>query len=178
MKIVWLIVSVIFIFIAIFLGYYGAFTPIHVQKESKDQIFFVKKTVTGDYAQTAKVQSDFFVALQEDLILSTKGIGIYYDNPKDVAIDDLRSDVGCVVLKTDTAKISTLFKYELAKLGAGDYIVAEFPFRGSLSVFFGVFRVYPKLTAFAEKNGLTLGYAVEICDVPNEMTYYMMRIAE
>lgn len=178
MKIVWLILSVVLIFLAIFLGYFGAFATIQVEKNVVNEIFFVKERVTGDYSQTPVVQDRLFGQLQKDSIVSTKGIGIYYENPEEVQTEELRSDIGCVIEKDDVGLLREKTGYDLDTLPSGNYIIAEFPFRGTLSVIFGVIRVYPKLTAYAEKHDLELSYGVELCDVPENKMIYMMRIAE
>lgn len=176
MKVLWLVVSVVILSVAIFLGYFGAFTPIKVELKEQEEIYFVKKSIVGDYAQSGTVQAELYKSLLADSIETTNGIGIYYDNPQEVPVHELRSDVGCIISVEDTSKIHMLFKYEVAKLNRGSYITADFPFKGQMSIMFGILRVYPKLDTYSKENKLDIDYAVEIYDVPGKKTTYMMRL--
>lgn len=178
MRIFWLILAVVIIGVAIFFGYFGAFKPIKITEIELGEFYFVKKSVIGDYAQSGAVQMELYEALANDSIASTKGVGIYYDNPDTTPKEELRSDVGCIIDAKDTTKVQMLFKYELAKMDAGKYVSADFPFKGQLSIIFGVLRVYPKLAQYLKKHQLLSDYSVEIYDVPQKKVQYMFRLQD
>ncbi|MFW6222251.1 MAG: hypothetical protein ACOC3T_01430, partial [Bacteroidota bacterium] len=59
------------------------------------------------------------------------------------------------------------------------YIVAEFPFKGKLSIIFGIMKVYPSIEKFVKKKGYSNdGAVMEIYDVPNKKILYRKEIIE
>ena len=174
MNIVLIIIAVLAILLIAVYTYYGGFSKISFRIENQGGETIVYENVTGDYSQTAKVSDKVYYALlNEEKVATTKGIGIYYDNPKIVEKDKLRSDVGCIVENIDSATLTRLAeKYQVKTLPQGNFVVAEFPFKGKLSVLFGVMKVYPALDKFNKENGYIESPVMEIYDVPNKKITY------
>ena len=174
MSIVLIILAVLVVLLIAICAYYGGFGKINFRIENQGGETVVYENVTGDYSQTPKVSDKIYYALlNEEKIATTKGIGIYYDNPKKVEKDKLRSDIGCIVENTDSATLTRLAeKYQIKTLPQSDFVVAEFPFKGKLSVLFGIMKVYPALDKFDKEHAYIESPITEIYDVPNKKIIY------
>ena len=103
------------------------------------------------------------------LVLNRDHIGIYYDDPEAVPEADLRYAVG-VILSTgsdqpDSDEMSKMVEngYKIAIFPKPNFVVmAEFPFRNTLSIYMGIFRVYPLLKEYIATRGLCAYPALEI----------------
>lgn len=174
MKIILIIFGVFIVLFVSVYAYYGGFSKVYVKVENQGGEVVVYENVTGDYKQTPKVSDKIYYSLLNDeQIETTRGIGIFYDNPRKVEKDKLRSEVGCIVENADSTMIARLSdKYQIKTLRKGDYIVAEFPFKGTMSILMGIMKVYPALSTYCEKNGYKESPVIEIYDVPNGKIIY------
>ncbi|HCO68693.1 MAG TPA: hypothetical protein DIT04_13175 [Dysgonomonas sp.] len=174
------VLIILFAALAGFYAYYGGFDeiPVRVEKQGGETIVFEK--VTGDYSQTPLYTDKIYNSLlNEDNLETTRGFGIFYDNPKDVETEKLRSEAGCIIdVELDSLQQARLTeKYNLKTLPESNYIIAEFPYKGSVSIMVGIFKVYPILEKYAEQNGLTAaGPVTEIYDVPGMKIVYRQEI--
>lgn len=172
-----MIVVIVIVIIALLFGvytYYGGFYDIKVLTETVGGETMVYKKVTGDYKQTSSVTNEVYHYLLNDLGIKTyKGIGIFYDNPKHKKKEELRSEAGCVIEPADIHKLdTTLCKYEIKQLPYRESVVADFPYKGGISVLIGLMRIYPKLEKYRETHNLPDHPAVEIYDIPNKKVIY------
>ena len=174
MKVVLIIIAILVVLLIVVYAYYGGFTKVRFKIESQGGETIVYENFTGDYSQTAKVGDKVYYALLNDeKIETTKGIGIYYDNPKKVEKEKLRAESGCIVENADSATIVRLAeKYKVKTLPQSEFVVAEFPFKGKLSVLFGIMKVYPALEKFSNEHGYVDSPVTEIYDVPNKKIIY------
>lgn len=174
MKTVIIIISAISIIILI-LAYYGAFAKIKVKVEPHDSNYIVYKPVTGSYKQSGIVSDEVYYDLLNNYGVETyKGIGLYFDDPKDTATEDLRSEIGCVLESTQISDLEEIKdKYNTKKLSEGNYPTVQFPYKGKLSVIFGLLKVYPALNKFKEDNKeYQNSYIIETWDIPNKKIIY------
>lgn len=172
-----MIVVIVVILIAVLFGlyaWYGGFYDVKVRTETVGGETMVYKKVTGDYKQTSSVTNEVYNHLLHDLRIETcKGAGIFYDNPKLVKKEELRSEVGCIVEPSDIDKLDTMLcKYEIKQLPYRELAVTEFPYKGAISVLIGIIRVYPKLEEYVKTHHLPEHPVVEIYDVPGRKIMY------
>lgn len=174
MKIALIIITVLVVVIIVVCVRYGGFSRVVVKVGTGGGETIVYENMTGDYSRSPEVSDRIYNALlNEEKIETTKGVGIYYDNPRNVANDKLRSEIGCVIDGADSSTLARLAgKYSMKTLPHGEYVVAEFPFRGKLSVVFGIMKVYPALDKFCRERGYADGPITEIYDVPNKKITY------
>jgi len=175
-----IILTLILILVTIY-AYYGGFYKINFEVRQGGGETLVYRSLKGDYSQTGKVTDEIYqILLSEYEIETFNGFGIYYDNPAEVATEELRSDVGCILPDAHADKIPMLeseFKVETAPFG--DFVVAEFPYRGQLSFMVGVMKVYPAMARYVEQQGLNPNTPVmEIYDIPNKKIIYRKEIVE
>lgn len=170
-------IYVILIIIAFLFGlysYYGGFHKIRIRTERVGGEMMVYKKVTGDYKQTSSVTNEVYNYLLHNFKIETyKGIGIFYDNPRNVKREDLRSEVGCIIESKYMDKLDTAYcKYEIKNLPYKQWIVTEFPYKGGISVWIGLSRVYPQLEKYVKLHRLPPNPVIEIYDIPNKKIIY------
>jgi predicted transcriptional regulator YdeE len=179
MKITLIIIGVILALMAIVFIYYGGLSKVNCRIDTQGGETLVFKDMIGDYAKSGKLSNEVYYTLLNDYEIETfKGFGIYYDNPKEVEKNKLRSEIGCIVEQKDISKVSQI-KGELKTKTYPEqsYIVAEFPFKGKLSIILGITKVYPSLEKFVKEKGYNNdGAVMEIYDVPNRKILYRKEI--
>ena len=181
MKIILIVLAILIIALIAFYAYYGGFKKIHVSiSESGGEILIYEK-IEGDYKQSGVIMDKIYNSLlNEDKIETFKGFGIYYDNPRKVEKSKLRSEAGCILEKKDIDKLPNLEKkYTVRTFPEKKYIITEFPYRGKISIFFSIMKVYPALNKFAKQNDFNEESAVmDIYDVPNKKVLYRKELKE
>ena len=169
-----IIVFIVLGILTLVIGIFGGFYKVKIQMVNTGGETLVYENVTGAYNQTAKISNKVYYDLLNNFnIETTKGFGIYYDNPKNIEQSKLRSEVGCIVEDIDDntlVKIKEHFKVKI--LPIENYLVVEFPFRGFPSIMIGMIKVYPKLNKYIHENNLEDGPIMEIYDVPNKKIIY------
>lgn len=162
-----------------FYGYYGGFVKISIKESECGGETLVYEDMKGDYSQSGKVSDKVYHTLLEKHNITTyKGFGIYFDNPREVAKEDLRSMVGCILEEEDIDKVELLqADIKIRRYPATRYITAEFPMKGFPSVILGIFKVYPALQEYCNANGYSVNTPVmEIWDKPNKKIIYRKEI--
>jgi len=145
----------------------GLFAKIDVKTvEPKDYSSMVVayKSARGPYKGAGEIFTDIC-----SIIMNRDHIGIYYDDPDAVAGNDLRYAVGAILAtgseEPDPVELEAVTKegYKIAHFPKPNYVVlAEFPFTNTLSIYIGIFRVYPKLKEYIATHGLCAYPALEI----------------
>lgn len=156
-------------------AYYGGFRTITFDIREDGGEIFVYENVTGDYSQSPVVMDSIYYALINDFnIETTKGAGLYYDNPQHVEKSKLRSEIGCMLDGAlDSLKMAQLSgRFKIKILPRTNYIETKFPNKGMVSTFVGIMKIYPAMTDFVEKNGYKDSPVMEIYDVPTETIIY------
>lgn len=170
----YIIITVITAFLFGLYAYYGGFHDIKIETKIVGGEVVVYKKVTGDYKQTSSVTTEIYDYLLNNLKIETyKGIGIFYDNPKNVKKEDLKSEVGCIIEAKDVNKLNaTNCKYRIKQLPYSQSSVTEFPYKGGISILIGLNRVYPKMEKYIKMHNLPQNPVTEIYDVPNKKIRY------
>ena len=179
MKTILIILIVLAAILLVLFVYFGGLKKIQVTISKQGGETLVYEKVLGDYRLSAGVMDKIYYSLLEDHKIETfKGFGIYYDNPRKVEKSKLRSEAGCILEDTNDAVIEKLAgKYNIKLFPAKDFMVAEFPYKGKLSVMMGIMKVYPALDRFAKENGFEEdGWVMEIYDIPGKKIIYRKEI--
>ena len=181
LKIVLIVFAVLIAVVVVAYIYYGGLSKVVVKEEVQGGEVLVYEEVTGDYAQTGKFTDKIYYSLlNNEGIATTKGFGIFYDNPQQVEKSKLRSDIGCIVEGLDSAQIADLSdKYKVRIYPQGNYVTAEFAFKGHMSIMIGLMKVYSQIEKFMKENGFSdKGSVMEIYDVPNKKIIYRKEIVK
>ncbi|MBU3914542.1 GyrI-like domain-containing protein [bacterium] len=179
MKIALTIVTFVVISIVIVLSYYGLFADIRLENRNVGPFKLVYEKHIGDYKNTSVIMDKiYYTLLNEDSIATTKGFGLYYDKPGTVETGKQRSIAGCILEGQDEIKVAELSKkYNIKEFPASDSIVVDFPFKGMVSIFIGIFRVYPQISDYLKEKGERLDAPVmEIYDGINKRIIYIVPI--
>ncbi|MDV6235477.1 GyrI-like domain-containing protein [Leptospira ellisii] len=141
----------------LFLIYMGAFSPVEVKEEVRGPFFTIQHERIGDYRNVGQT----FETLQKELPLSGikdfKLFAIYLDNPNDVPKEKLRCEVGAILSEPiGTLPSGLSLPLTIRTIPARKYLLAEFPLKNFLSIFLGIYKVYPKLFRACEAQGCDL----------------------
>jgi len=177
LKTLLIILSVIIVLFTLFSWYIGLFTNVEVEEKIEGGYTVVGKDFVGPYAKAGKFMTEVDAELTELGIKSTKGFGIYYDNPRTVAPDKCRSYVGNVLEEKDYERINELQAkgFKVDTIPATTSVVAYFPIKTNMSYMIGPIKVYPKLSKYISDKGYKMTSSIEIYDVPNKNIIYIMQ---
>jgi len=173
--ILYVVVSLLIITLIIYANYNG-FSNVSVQIKKEGGEHLLYREITGPYSQTGLELSKVKYDLKSQFNIETaKDFGMYFDNPQKVEKSKLRSEVGCILENADTTRIFWLkSKFEIKVLPVKDYITAEFPYKGKMSILIGLMKVYPALLKNVKANGYSEeGPIMEIYDLPNNKILYL-----
>jgi len=179
------IVGIIFVVLALaiagvvaYLSKHGLFYSVSISEQNKGPYLLVYKKHIGDYKDAGKITNEIYYDLLNNHGLeTTKGFGLYYDNPQQVEKEKLRSIAGCIIEGKSIEELEAIAaKYAIKEYPASQSVVASFPNKGMVSIILGVFKVYPKLGAYIENNNYTAVPIMEVYDQPNQKTDYISSI--
>lgn len=176
-KWVLIVLAVIALLLAAFLWYLGAFSSLKAYESVKGPYLIAYERSVGPYAKTGPIFEKVYNELKADGIETTRGLGIYYDDPSTVPAEKLRSDCGIVIEPKARRKfwrVSRKFKNKWVR--RSKCIVVEFPIKNALSYMIGPMKAYPALMKHAEAKGYKTNVAYEIYDEPNGKIYFIMPI--
>ena len=176
-KITLVVLILIIVAIVLFLNYVGFFSKIVIEEKEMGPYVLVYEDHKGDYRGTRKIQDNIYDSLLNKYGIETfKGFGVYYDDPKKVSKEELRSIAGCILDESDYNSIEKLKEnnFKVTETSKQRSIVVEFPLKNTLSVFIGIMKVYPEINKFVEKNGLKQKEIMEVYDVPAKKIIYIM----
>ncbi|MDD5224930.1 MAG: GyrI-like domain-containing protein [bacterium] len=175
MKYVLGLIGVLFVILISVLTYYGMFAKVTISEQETGPYWLVYEKYIGDYKNVGPVMTKLSEELKKkESIETSRGFGLYYDNPQEVAKDKLRSLVGCILEEKDTSKIQGLqAKYNIKSYPVSKSVVASFPYRGHPSIFVGIFKVYPKFFSYLKDHNFTPVPLMELYDLPNKKIIYI-----
>lgn len=179
-KVLLVIGIIVLIAIAAFIGILvqaGLFYTVQVTEGMSGPYTLVYLEQTGNYSKAGDTGMKVYQDLVKDFgITTTKGFGIYLDDPKTVPEAELRSEVGCILEGDDVKKITLLkSKFKVKNLDAKKSMIASHPFNNPFSIMLGITKVYPLFakTAAIRKSEFTV--TMEIYDMPAKKIIYIMR---
>ena len=175
-KIILAVIIVLTIPLAAFLWYMGVFTTLIIGTEKSPHYWLVYEKIKGDYRQAGDSCGKVYTWLYANNIVTTKGFGIYYDNPQKTQKNELRSIAGCILEDKDIDKIEQIKqKFFVKEFFPVTSIKTTFPYKNKFSIFLGIFKAYPEIEKYTSKNNLLKNYtcSIEIYDEPNMTITYL-----
>ena len=177
LKITFITIGIIIILAVVSLWYVGFFTKINIQEKEAGGYVLAGEEIIGSYSKVGPVIMKVDKKLKDMGLSSTKGFGIYYDNPKTTPQAQRRSYVGNIIETKDLDKIEVIktqgLKVDSVPLAKS--LVVEFPIRNQLSYMIGPMRAYPKLMKYAENKGFKIKLAMEVYDIPSKQIIFIMQ---
>jgi len=157
--------------------YMGVFSKPSVEEKVMGPYLMAYEPFVGAYKDTGKVFDKVTKALKAEGIETTRGIGIYYDDPTAVPASELKSDCGSIVEEKDYAAFEKVKgKYQSKTVTQGDCLVSQFPIKNMFSYFVGPMKCYPVMSKYAESKGMTCGLVYELYDMPGKTIYFVREI--
>ncbi|EAY22729.1 hypothetical protein TVAG_476580 [Trichomonas vaginalis G3] len=149
------IVGVIVV-IALLLVKFHLFTTPVVKEEYISKFKVVYTTFVGPYSQAYKM----YAVVESALSKANDGkdfskvpcFGIYYDKPKSVPDEKLRSVVGKIVEDNVEIPNSDDGSIKSEEIELGDVVVSHFPFQSFVDIFVGISKCYPALNKYTEEH--------------------------
>ena len=148
----------------------GLFSKIIISEKIVGPFEIVYKEHIGDYSKVGPTMDEIYYGLKDVGIQTTKGIGVYYDDPRLTERSELRSDVGSIL---EPNQIYDGYDFKQMMIEKGSAVVAEFPYKSKMSIIFGVIRVYPKLNKYIEDNEIQAGPIIEVYDLAGGKIQYI-----
>lgn len=154
----------------------GLFEKVTVTVKKVGPYKFAYSEHKGPYMEVGKVMNNVFLTLDKDFgVKAERGFGIYYDNPKTVKKENLRSSVGCIIEKEYFLQEGNI----KTKFGVMDYpvtecITAEFPYKNMGSIIVGIAKVYPEFEKYIKANSLEPAESLEIYSMKDKKIYFSM----
>lgn len=181
MKVIKITGIVLVLVVAVLTGvfsYYGLFASVDIKEKDAGPYLLVYTKHIGDYNKVAPVMDKVYYDLKDIYnIETTKGFGLYYDSPQEVSKDKLRSIVGCIVEGKSIIDLDEVTKkYSVKEYPLSKSLVAEFPYKGYISIMLGIFKVYPKLNKYIEEHKYDEAPIMELYDMPNERIEYIVSV--
>lgn len=163
--------------VLVFLGSMGMFGKLAVAEKEMGPYTHVYESFKGPYQETGKIFDKVYKEVRAMGINSTVGLGVYYDDPSDVAKDELRSDCGLVLPEDAMDKLDQLKeKFQVNLLEKKPSIVTVFPVKNTMSYMFGPMKAYPALGKYADKNNLKIIKTYEVYDEPNKQIVFVANV--
>lgn len=168
------VLGILVLGVVIYLGSMGMFKKMVVEEKEMGPYTHVYESFTGPYPETGKVFDKVYNELKEKGIDTSVGLGVYYDDPRKVSKEKLRSDCGIALPEKDQDKVEMLQQeFKVKVLEKQNSIVTTFPIKGSMSYMFGPMKAYSALAKYAEDKGYTISGTYELYDVPNKVIFYV-----
>jgi len=165
------------------LGYHNFFaTPKIAEKEVGPYLLATKRYV-GSYSKINPTMKEVENVLKELNVYSTKGAGLYYDDPAQQKESELRSDVGVILEGVDEATIRKIEEnLEIKEINRQMAIVVEYPIKSPLSYTLGAMKAYPAISKYWTERGYPDkaegDFDLEIYDLSEKKIYYIMLVPE
>jgi hypothetical protein len=162
-----------------FLAYLGLLPKAAVTETVTGPYTYAYEEFTGPYKNTGPVFDRVYKTLAAEGITTTKGIGVYFDNPMEVPADKLRSHCGSIIEEKDAAKVAALKdKVKIGTIQAQESVVVELPLKNSLSYMFGPMKAYPALGTYISEKGYKATRSFEIYDMSAKKILYVMQVTK
>jgi len=175
-KLIGLFILIIVLIFAGLLYWLGFFDKVVVTEMEQGPYILVYENHQGDYRNiNFAIDTVYYRLLNEEQIQTTQGFGVYYDNPKLVAKEDLRSIGGVILDPMYENQVGDLERrFNIKKISAQPAVVVEFPYKNKLSIIAGVYRVYPVIQKYLTEKNYPTKEMMEIYDSANHKITYLM----
>ncbi|MFA9388980.1 MAG: hypothetical protein ACERKD_04200 [Prolixibacteraceae bacterium] len=181
MKTIFIILGVLILSVFVYLGFYNAFYSPKFELSDEGGETIVYQAVNDRYQLTDSFMKQVFNELYEkNGIVITKGIGLHEYDP---ALDEQKLTTlfaGCIVADEDTASLARIkTSFTTGKTAYQEYIVSDFPLKGTMSLMFGMYKIYPKLNAYCTQNGYSTEEPVtEIYNRVDKKIHYRRKLVQ
>lgn len=177
LKIILIVILVLIIGFVAFLVYMGVFSNPKAYEGVTGPYTMAYEEFVGDYKKSGVVFDKVFKQLKADGIETTRAIGIYFDDPRKVPVDKLRSHCGIVVENKDLGKFAKVkSKYKVKQIKKHKSIIVEFPIKNMMSYMIAPMKCYTILVNYAKEKGYQMTMPFEFYDMPGKKILFIMEL--
>lgn len=151
----------------------GIFDSVCFFEETRGPYFLVYKEYKGSYSAVGYRIKDVYQKVKSEKKTDSikGGFAIFYDNPKDIKSDSLRSICGVFtdsLINVDPPYKTTIYKKTKC-------IVGKFPLRSFFSYMTGLYKFYPALEKYSKNKSLiTAAPVMELIDTKSRSIIYIV----
>jgi hypothetical protein len=176
-KITLVIISLILVFVIAFFWYMGYFQSVQVQEKQEGGYLMAGVDVVGPYSDAGRHISKVDYKLKALGVNSTKGIGIYYDDPKTTPKDKYHSYVGNIIDVTDTLLLEKikLNGLKIDSIPNKKALIIEFPIKNTMSYMIGPMKAYPIFSKYVLEKNIKPTLTFEIYDMNTNIITFVMQ---
>ena len=151
---------------------FGWFIKIEISDATVKPIRALVATHIGHYKEVSAVMGELYKDAYDNNIKNKSGIVMYLDSPNGDTTK-LRAIVGELLYDKDSVIADTLKrKYKEFSTPQLKVKVANFPYRGQISIMFAMMKIYPKFRKnYPELMGNPI---IEVYDIDNGMLSFML----
>lgn len=168
---------IIFIVFMLILWWLGLFRYMPARKGNLESHWLVYRYHQGPYHETGKVLAQIEEELSDLGIAPEKGFGFFYDDPKEMEANDLRSILGFMIAEPNEEKQEAINKLSLTlvHMPQTDTVETYFPMRGTASYMIGPIKAYASIDSYSKKRqiDLTCTPLMEIYDTPQRRIWFL-----
>lgn len=175
-----LLFSLIILVIGV-LAYHDFFVNPQVTEKEMGPYTIAVKRFVGGYYKVGPTMTEVDTWLRSIGVNSTRGVGLYYDDPAKQKENELRSDVGNILEKVDKKILEKIKeKLEVKDIKKQKMVVVKYPIKSPFSYMLGPMKVYPAINKYWQEKKYPMNkegsFGMEIYDIPGKTTYYLMPI--
>ena len=177
LKKTFMIITILLVAAIGFLWYMGTFGSVKAEEREEGGYTVVGKEIIGPYSKAGQHISDVDARMKELGIISTKGFGIYYDDPKTTPKEKCRSFVGNILEEKDFNRKNDLQSkgLKIDSIPKTMALVIEFPLKNMMSYMIGPMKAYPVFSKIIEEKKLKPGLTFEIYDPAEKKIIFVMQ---
>jgi len=172
------------IVILVILAYHDFFKTPKIEEKEVGPFTIAVKRYIGSYYKVGPTMNEVDKLLRDIGLKPTRGVGLYYDDPAKKDQNKLRSDVGDMIGRVDEKTLEKIKeKLTVKEIEKQRAVVVTFPIKSPLSYMIGPMKVYPAITKYFKEKGYpeyseSKGYGMEIYNIPNKVTLYIIPLAK
>lgn len=160
------------------LWYVGVFDKVDLEKRSSPSYLVAGYNFKGSYQQIGPIMGEVDSLLRLIGVNSTKGFGIYFNDPNTTPEAELESYVGNVIEGDSRNRIEEILSLGLQvdTIPAGTAWVASMAIRSQFSYMVGPIRAYPMLEEAVKEADDEVSLVYEIYDLDKKIIHYSMLV--
>ncbi|MFN5621170.1 MAG: GyrI-like domain-containing protein [Flavobacteriales bacterium] len=172
-----IVLSAVLLILMVYLYTQGLFASIEVVEQPMSGYRVMGIEHRGPYEKIGDAFNRIHT-IADDHHVPVRMIGVYFDNPNEVAEDSLRSLAGVIVSVEDSLRLAAIPELTSLIIPAGNAAVSNFETDDMVSMIIGAMKSYPKLTEYvaAKNKGQEVNFVYEVYG--EGQTQYVMQFQE
>lgn len=135
LNVLFVVFTVLLLVVVGVLSYHGFFSTPEVREKEIGPYLVAVKRFTGSYYKVGPTMTEVDNWLRENGVNSTKGVGLFYDDPAKVPESHRRSAVGNVLEGVDEVTLEKIKeKLELIEIKPSQAVVVDYPIKSPFPI--------------------------------------------